>query len=359
MEIGYDIRLSRNSTTDRVATGDCVRILQRVKALGETRRRERPRWPLLAKAATTLVLLTLLVWQIDIAATLRALRESDRLWLLLAVASTALMVLTSVRKWACLVRDLRLPVSTTALARFYLVGVFASSFLPGIVGGDVVRWQLTARRTARSVESAATILADRAIGVAAMVTCALVAMAIEPRLATLPVLVLVLGTVAALVGVTGLAVYRPLAVGAAWHTRRSPLRRILRPLYRLHREFRRFSRPALLGSFGCALLFYLSASLTFWLVLRSLGTGLGFGEAFATQVVTNLLTLLPISVGGLGLVQAGDVYLLGLFGVGPAVSFAASIVRQLLHYLWAVVGGVLLWGRDRGLRPGRETFDPL
>jgi hypothetical protein len=359
MEIGYDIRLSRNSTTDRVATGDCVRILQRVKALGETRRRERPRWPLLAKAATTLVLLTLLVWQIDIAATLRALRESDRLWLLVAVASTALMVLTSVRKWACLVRDLRLPVSTTALARFYLVGVFASSFLPGIVGGDVVRWQLTARRTARSVESAATILADRAIGVAAMVTCALVAMAIEPRLATLPVLVLVLGTVAALVGVTCLAVYRPLAVGAAWHTRRSPLRRILRPLYRLHREFRRFSRPALLGSFGCALLFYLSASLTFWLVLRSLGTGLGFGEAFATQVVTNLLTLLPISVGGLGLVQAGDVYLLGLFGVGPAVSFAASIVRQLLHYLWAVVGGVLLWGRDRGIRPGRETFDPL
>ncbi len=330
-----------------------MRILERVKGLGENRGRERPGWPLAAKAATTVILLSLLVWQVDVAATLRAIREADGGWLLVALASSSLMVLTSVLKWEALVRDLGLHVSTSGLARFYLVGVFVSSFLPGIVGGDVVRWQLTARRTGRSVEAAATILADRTIGVAAMIACALVAMAIEPRLATVPVLVLVLAMTVALIGVTTLAVHRRLAAGAAWRARSSPLRRILRQFYRLHRELRRFSRVALLGSFGCALLFYLSASLTFWLVLLSLGTGLSFGEAFATQVVTNLLTLFPISIGGLGLVQAGDVYLLGLFGVGSAIGFAASIVRQLLHYVWAMVGGALMWGRkgSRDIRP--------
>ncbi|MGH7564019.1 MAG: lysylphosphatidylglycerol synthase domain-containing protein, partial [Gemmatimonadota bacterium] len=184
-----------------------VRILQRMKAMRATGEAGRSRWPLAAKAVVTIALLGLLVWQIDVPASLRAIGEAKGGWLLLALASTWIMVLTSVLKWASLVRDLQLPVSTPSLARFYLVGVFASSFLPGIVGGDVVRWQLTARHTGRSMESAATIIAERAAGVAAMIMCAVAAMAIQPRLATLPVLVLVLGMAAALTGGIALALY--------------------------------------------------------------------------------------------------------------------------------------------------------
>lgn len=291
----------------------------------------------------TFVFLALLVWRIDVSATGRALGDAVLGWLLLAAFATSLQVVMSVFKWEILIRSLGLRASIRALTAYYLAGVSVSALLPGSVGGDVLRWRMLTRHWGRSVEAAATILGERGIGIVVMILSAFAAVLIEPRLATLPVLSLLLGLGLAIgLGIT-LPLNRRLAAGLAYRTRRSFIRHILRPLYRLHRALRRFGPSAVLGSSVYALLFYLAGALAYFCVLRSLGTDLGYREAFAAQILRNVLLLLPISIGGLGLVQAGDVYVLGRLGVDPATALAVSVIRHLLHYLWAFVGGGLLW----------------
>lgn len=309
----------------------------------------------------TVGLLALLAWRIDLAATWRAVEGAVAAWLVLAALATSLQVVTSVLKWEILIRSLGLRAPWRVLTVYYLAGVSVSALLPGTVGGDVVRWRMLTRRWGRSVEAAATILGERGTGVLVLVLAALAALAIEPRLATPPVLVLILALALGIGAGITLPLNRRLAAGVAYRTRHSPLRRALRPLYRLHKALRRLGSRAVLGASAYGLLFYLAGALVYFCVLRSLDTGLGFREAFAAQILRNVLLLLPISLGGLGLVQAGDVYVLGRLGVDPATALAVSVIRHLLHYLWAIAGAGLLWRwspEGRAPPPSGARSDP-
>lgn len=300
-----------------------------------------PRWVLPVKIAGTVALLAALLSVVDLSASIEAVRRVRIPWFLLAIATSAIAILVSVLKWERLVRDLDFAVSRPSLIRFYLMGLFAGTLLPGMVGGDMVRWQALSHRSGRRIDAAATILAERAIGVLALVLCTVIAVALHARLATPPVLMLVIGMAVALAGGLTLALNRRLAARAAYRWRHGVLRRFVFPLYRLHRTLRGFSRRALFATFALAVLFYATTSLTLYFVLHSFGVGLSYDRVFTVQVLTNLLTLLPISIGGLGLLQAGDVYLLGRYGVDAPTAFALSLVRQMIHYGWGFVGGAL------------------
>jgi len=70
------------------------------------------------------------------------------------------------------------------------------------------------------------------------------------------------------------------------------------------------------------------------------GVSISLVEATSVLVVVCLLTMLPISLGGLGLKQAGDVYMLGLVGVDPAQALVISLLRQMIHYGYILIGGL-------------------
>jgi uncharacterized membrane protein YbhN (UPF0104 family) len=97
-------------------------------------------------------------------------------------------------------------------------------------------------------------------------------------------------------------------------------------------------------------IFYLGGGVTFLLVCKAFAIHITLTEAISVRVFTYLLTLIPISIGGLGLTQAGDVYLLGILGVDATHAFGISIVRQLINYGYVLIGGILfVRSRDRQL----------
>lgn len=79
----------------------------------------------------------------------------------LAVVCTALQLY----RWYLLVRALDLPFSGRGAVRLGLVGYYYNSFLPGSVGGDLVKAFFIARgRPDRKAAAVATVAADRLIG---------------------------------------------------------------------------------------------------------------------------------------------------------------------------------------------------
>ena len=80
----------------------------------------------------------------------------------------AALFLTLVR-WYHLVRALDLPLSFRDAMRYGLVGIFFNTFLPGSVGGDIIKAAVLARGQKRRTAAVATVVMDRAIALWALV----------------------------------------------------------------------------------------------------------------------------------------------------------------------------------------------
>lgn len=305
-------------------------------------RATKTRWVELGKVAVTTAIIALLVSRVDIARSASAMRESLGYWLVWACLVNPFALIVSAFKWGHLLRSVGICMPRWTVVELYTIGFFSSSFLPGVIGGDVVRYHLAGKERGRRVDIAATIVAERITGVVVLVMICLLAVVRDAeRLATPPVLTL-LGTVSSLL-VAGLtiALHRRLATRLMYRTRRQRMQRIVRPLYQLHRALRSFPRKPLLVALGYSFIFYLLCGLTFFCICRAFGVQVTWLDATAERAIVSLLILIPISVGGLGLTEAGDIYLLGILGIDAAHALGISVVRKLINYIYALFGGIL------------------
>lgn len=84
--------------------------------------------------------------------------------LFLAVMISAAAVSLTFVRWFILVRAQGLPFTLRNAMRLGLVGYFFNTFLPGAVGGDIIKAACIAREQSRRTVAVATVLLDRAIG---------------------------------------------------------------------------------------------------------------------------------------------------------------------------------------------------
>lgn len=83
------------------------------------------------------------------------------------------VLLTFVR-WYILVRAQELPFTLSNAMRLGSIGLFFSTFLPGSVGGDIIKAAFIAREQSRRTVAVATVMIDRAVGLWGL--CLLVAL---------------------------------------------------------------------------------------------------------------------------------------------------------------------------------------
>ena len=326
---------------------------------GQVRKR---RWSLVLKILVTAAILAFLIHRIDLAQSWDAVRRAQPGWLVLAFAICSTAFITSSLKWHGLLLAMGIASRRWLLLRVYAIGYFAGSFLPGTVGGDAVRCKLIVRTAGGYLKAAASILIERVTGVIAMIGLALLAIAHDPvRLATPPVLALVGGGSAMLILGLVVASNRRIATVLMYRTRRWRVRRVTSALFRLHRIFRRFPRRPILTALGWSLLFYLGSGGLLYCSCRAFARPISLVEATSVIAVVCVLMLVPLSLGGLGLRQAGDVYMLGLIGIDPASALIISLLRQTINYGYTAIGGILFlsWQGEHGVtRPVEERDSP-
>ena len=88
--------------------------------------------------------------------------------LALAFSICLASVLLTFLRWYVLVRAQDLPFTRINAMRLGLIGYFLSTFLPGSVGGDIIKATCIAREQQRRTVAVATVLVDRAVGLWAL-----------------------------------------------------------------------------------------------------------------------------------------------------------------------------------------------
>jgi glycosyltransferase 2 family protein len=275
-----------------------------------------------------------------------AFLESEKAWLVPALAVLALAVFVrAVRWWSLYAPERRPPLGAVTSA--LLLGYFFNNVLP-LRAGEAARVVALNRSAGTSrVESGATVVLERAYDLLALL---LLLFAILPWLPD----VTWLRAAAVLLVVLIVAVSVAAGVLARFGTR--PFDILFRPLVRLlgaeraewgalnlGRGLAGLRRPRLaLGAALWTVLSWILIGISAWLVLLGFDLGLSPLAGLFVMITINLALVLPSSPAAIGVFEAATLLALGAYGVSQSEALSYALVLHALNFLPFIVAGVVL-----------------
>jgi uncharacterized membrane protein YbhN (UPF0104 family) len=291
----------------------------------------------LLRVGVSVGLLAVLFAFVDRAELARRLAGADAGRLVLVVLIVTADRLLMAWKWWLLIRGREAAVSLWAAVRAYYVASFAGWFLPMTVGADVVRIAALSGG-GRTPGLVASVVVERVVGALAQAVLATVSLGF--------LIALGLGAEIgpdkrwALLGALAAAFLAfPFSFRvAAWLAPRLPGG----PLRSLATAYAGYavSGPLLLGFFGLTLLEGCFPIAYHYVVGKALGLDPGWSFYIATVPLVFLVARLPVSLGGLGVLELSFVYLAALLGLGRTEAFSIAVVAEALVLVSLLPGAV-------------------
>jgi len=300
----------------------------------------------------SLILVGLLVWRIDWRQVATAFAQLEVTYWLLALVLFLLAQGVSAWRWQILAGTLGLGGRWRDYLGYYFIGMFFNLILPTSVGGDVVRaWYLGRRDgpippTGRRTAAFLSVLSDRVNGFAVLIVVACVAALCCPTVLPRWITWTVAGMGAACV--LGLAMLPALP----WLRKVLPAHPRLTHLLDGAALCLRNGRGMLIVTV-LSLVVQIVGVVLAWLVGEGLGLDVPPLYYGVLVPLVALLTLLPISLNGMGLREAGTVLLLAPLGVNSASAVTLSLLIFAVYTVASLVGG-LFYLFDRSPRFATE-----
>jgi len=301
-------------------------------------------WPTALRLAGTLVALGLLAYllvQLGWREFLDALAQIPWTAFVLALTMVAVSRIAGVSRWYFLLRSAQVVVPWRRAFVLTFASLFASNFLPTTVGGDVIRiagvGQVESRRRTAYVTS---VFADRIVGLLGM------AMALPFGVGLL--IAYVQGAAAgSLLPLTGVA------LGGSWLSRiRARLRRVAQAVLESLSLWKQ-NPASIFWAFASTWVIMLGRFGSIWVLLHALDQSISLGTIAGLWSFTYFVTLVPISINGLGLQELSMTFIyVALGGVTTASILPTAILVRVMDTLVSVPGALMLpqsltWSRRR------------
>ena len=237
-----------------------------------------------------------------------------------SVLVTLLALLIMSYRWKLLIRQyLSIETPVLRLFNYYLTGMFFNIFLPGAIGGDVVRTKRLVDREGASVKGATTItIVERAAGVYGLGLLLAVSLAVG----NFP---------------ERFQISQWIPQWLLWCSPIIVLSVVPVLKYLLNKHDLPTTYSFILQTIAVLLLSQMGDVTIAWIFSRSLGIEIGYAAFIFIMPLVYVATVLPISLGGLGVREGSLAGLMMLYGVDASV----AIVISLLMYLVKVVVGII------------------
>ncbi len=275
--------------------------------------------------------------------------------LALAAGATLFGILLTFVRWFLLVRAQDLPFTLRDAIRLGLMGFFFSLFLPGSIGGDVVKAAFLAREQKRRTVAAATALMDRAIGLWGLIWVVAVGGCIawflgNPAISTTARLQTAIISACVIVGATvagwlllGLLPEKRSQQFADWLERMPKVGMAVAELWRAGWMYRRRQL-----SVGVAILLSLTSHTAFATAFFFAGQTFQdpmkptptptLAEHFVFFPIGETVQVLSLTPGGAGVAEAGYAALYKWTGFSEQTGAFVAFVYRVIMSCWAVVG---------------------
>jgi len=310
----------------------------------------------------------LLVWLIirSLGGT-KALTEAMSLlpvWMILAaLAVNTFDRLLMTYKWILLLHAQDIRISLLRGTQIYCASMVWGMFLPATVGADMVRVISTSSKGIARTTILASVVVERALGFMASLLFGLIGLAIVSAMGSLPDRLAPVWWICAgllligLVAVTLSFSERSYALIHEYVLSRIRDNWLLKRLRMLHRNYHAYrSLPGRLILFlALSFLEQLVPVVAVWIVAQGLGLELSFLYLVGVLAISLLVARIPITPGGIGIMEGSLTLLLAAAGIPPPKAMALALTTRLIEIIsWVPWWSAFVVSRGTLRRPRQE-----
>ena len=310
----------------------------------------------LIKFVVTFVLCIWIFRNVDWRLTWQALRQTDPFVLAVIFVGMILNVTVSALKWKILLNFHGIKYKLFLLFRYYLIGSFFNNFLPSTIGGDGYRLYKTLSNPVSKAGAVAALVVERLTGLLALIfiayLCAIVSYYQSGN--EIAGFVAFWGTwgVAACFCFFLIVQFVPISVKQRMQgALPEKFGDTLGFLADYKGKIGKIIQVISLSFFFQILLFVLYCTL----IVEVAGRYVSFFDVSVAVSLSTLISLVPISINGIGLLDGSFIYVLNSFHVGYEQAVIVMILMRMLGYFQSLIGGVFYFFERRGISSCGDT----
>lgn len=269
--------------------------------------------------------------------------SANMVWLLLAILYIPVIDFVSTIKWHYLARKLHFAIGVWRLFIFYIVGRFFNLVLPSSIGGDFIRVHLLAKADKRYAQAAAVVFVERLTGVVTLVFLALLSSFFALGAHHIPWL-----NLAFIVAIIALSVLiwfiiddRAINMFEKMFAQRWSLLGKITNKIRKFKDAVNYYRNdplAILTAFFYSFVFYGFAILNVWITALVFQSDVSLlSMVYAVPIIMFIMNI-PLSIGGVGIMEFAYTFILSLFGLSPEVALSIALLMRLKTLIAAAAG---------------------
>ena len=299
---------------------------------------------MLLRISVSVILLWLVFRQLDRAIFIEIIKNVDKRLILLAFFIFFINYALCIFRWEMLLKaaQIHLPLSRVIISS--AGGQFFSLFLPSTIGGDVVRVIDLTTHTKKPHEVMATVLLDRLSGYVGLVILAWLALLSGSKSILNKNVLICVGILTAILITILLVRFNKFLYRKINMLLDSPSGNKIRGYIRdVHKEihiFRHHEKVAL-NNIMLSIFIQMITPITFYITALSLGLKINMIYFFIFMPIIGAITLLPISIGGLGLREYTTRLFFSNLGVSAHLTFAMSLVNSFFILIYGGIGGLI------------------
>ena len=262
-------------------------------------------------------------------------------------------------RWWLLLRSQSIFISFWAVVRLYLLGWFYNNFMPGSVGGDLLRAWYVTRHTDKKFEAVLSVFVDRVIGLSSTLVIAVCFYLLFLRDKGLEITssgtggflssiaqyksVFFWAAIIIIVILCALLLHkksRSMLLKACSYIRQSSLKVIIKfkdaiVIY--------CKKPlTILLAFGLTVFLQMLVITAFWLLGRNMGIQADVKYYYVFFTLTWVLGAVPVSIGGAVVVEGMLTYLFSTFaGTAKDAAFALALCQRAVWMLASLPGAAI------------------
>lgn len=300
----------------------------------------------LIRVGISVILLVVLLKfnKIDVQEVSAAIRGANRLALALSFLIMFACYVLCLFRWEMLLKALKIQLPLSRVITSFSGGVFFNLFLPSTIGGDLMRSIDLATHTKRPKEVIATVFLDRLSGYIGLVILALAALILGWGLIQDKGVLWVLFFISALLALILFVLFNNFLFSKIsglldrFHSGKTG--ELLKDLHREIHYFRGHKRTILINVM-LSILIQAHAPLTLFVIAKALGLEINIIYFFIFLPIVGAISLLPISIGGLGLREATTTLFFAKVGVDTHLALTMSLINSLFIFACGSLGGLI------------------
>lgn len=313
-------------------------------------------WGTLLRVVVTVGILLFFALTVDLGKLWQQFESADLRWIATAFGVFGVVMVLIARRWWNLLKVQAIMIPFKAAAAMTLIGQFFNTFLPGSIGGDLVKIFYIIKYTPnRKAKAALSILMDRFLGILVLLTVAVATLPFQikyfPAHPELKVIMfsltgLLLAVIVSIVAMAVMPFHRfPNKWKAFWE--KLPKHEVVESLvdgFRQHGRSLKFTLMAL----GWCICVHLTGFAAGYCLAKGLHLEVSYFQMIVILAMVYILMSLPISISGHGVREFGAVLMFTIYGVitidpvtqigkEPALAFGLLIFG--LNLFWGLAGG--------------------